>query len=531
MPGTATSVLVVGAGPVGLLAGCELARRGAGLRIIDRLAEPTDESRAIVIHARSLEMLDAMGIVDRFIDTGLRTTGMTMLEGGKRLAHIPFDGVDSPYPFTITTPQTETERILAERLGELGGAVERGVELVGLTQGPDAVEARLRHPDGTEETASFDRVVGADGAHSTVRGLVGTRLEGSFTGERFILGDVEAEHALDTSSMYTYFAPQGPLLVFPMVGERTRLIAQLADAGDGPIDLHPTQEALQEIVDARAEGIRIIRSHWLTEFEIHHAQVPAYRVGRVFLAGDAAHIHSPAGGQGMNTGMQDAFNLAWKLALAGPAGAGALLDSYDAERRPVAATMIEFTTRLTRVGTLGNTLARHLRDTVVHAATGLAPIRGMLADAVEEVGLAYRDSPVVADAGHRHRGRVHAGDHMPRLPDAGLDRRMRQICAGTTDHVVLTVVAAPAEPAPPDTGGLPAVHVAIASGGGDLPGYDAVIDDPGRVFPGRYGLPRAGGRIAIRPDGYIGAVTGPDGDGIAAYGWLLRATPEDGDGA
>ncbi len=523
MPGTATSVLVVGAGPVGLLAACELARRGVALRVIDKLAEPTDESRAIVIHARSLEMLDRMGIVDRFIDTGLRTTAMTMLEGGKQLARVPFDGVASPFPYTITTPQTETERLLAERLAELGGAVERGVELVGLDQTAEAATARLRHPDGAEETAAFDWVVGADGGHSTVRSLVGSKLEGSFKGERFILGDVEAEHDLDTSSMYTYFAPGGPLLVFPMVGERTRLIAQLADAGDGPIDLNPTQEALQQVVDARAPGIRITASHWLTEFEIHHAQVPAYRFGRAFLAGDAAHVHSPAGGQGMNTGIQDAFNLAWKLALAGPAGTDPLLDSYDAERRPVAAKMIEFTTRLTQAGTLDSALARHLRDAVMHAATGLAPVRSMLADSVEEVALAYRDSPAVQDGGHRHRGRVHAGDHMPLLPDADLDRRLREICAGTTDHVVLTVAAAPTTPGPPpDTGGLPAVHVAVSTAGGDLPGYDAVVADPGRVVAGRYGLPRGGGRVAIRPDGYLGAVSGPEDGGLAAYGRRLN---------
>ena len=190
-------------------------------------------------------------------------------------------------------------------------------------------------------------VIGADGAHSPVRHLLGAKLAGSFVGERFLLGDVDAEHNLDTDAMFTFFSPSGPVLAMPMRDGRARVMAQVHDAPGTPMNLHPTLEQLQEVLDERVGGIKLLKAHWLTSFELHHAQVPQYRWGRAFLVGDSAHIHSPAGGQGMNTGMQDAFNLAWKLAavIDGQAGDG-LLDSYQAERYPVAQSMIKFTERL-----------------------------------------------------------------------------------------------------------------------------------------------------------------------------------------
>jgi 2-polyprenyl-6-methoxyphenol hydroxylase-like FAD-dependent oxidoreductase len=245
--------------------------------------------------------------------------------------------------------------VLGEHLQSLGVSVERGVELVALTQdGPDAKAAQLtlRHDDGSTEQVSTSWVIGADGAHIAVRRLVGTKLAGSFVGERFLLGDVDAKHQVDLDSMHTLFAPDGPVVVLPMRDGRMRFLAQVHDAPGAPMNMHPSQAELQAIIDRRIGGIQVLRSHWLTGFEIRHARVPAYRWGSVFLAGDAAHIHSPAGGQGMNTGMQDAFNLAWKLAavLKGDGG-DTLLDSYQAERLPVADAVIAFTNRLTKVGT------------------------------------------------------------------------------------------------------------------------------------------------------------------------------------
>jgi 2-polyprenyl-6-methoxyphenol hydroxylase-like FAD-dependent oxidoreductase len=295
-------------------------------------------------------MFDRMGIVDEMLSTGIKATAMQLYAGHRKLFRVPLGGVDSAFPFTLTTAQTETERVLDEHLQSLGVTVERGVELVALSQDRDGVELTLRREDGSTEQASAAWVIGADGGHSAVRRLVGTKLAGSFVGERFLLGDVDAEHRLDLDSMHTFFSPAGPVVVLPMQDGRMRFLAEVHDAPGTPMNMHPTQEELQAVLDERIGGIRLLRSHWLTSFEIHHARVPAYRWGRVFLAGDAAHIHSPAGGQGMNTGMQDAFNLSWKLAavVSGQAG-DTLLDSYEAERVPVADSVIAFTHRLTKV--------------------------------------------------------------------------------------------------------------------------------------------------------------------------------------
>jgi 2-polyprenyl-6-methoxyphenol hydroxylase-like FAD-dependent oxidoreductase len=285
-----------------------------------------------------------------------------------------------------------------------------------------------------------------------VRRLVGTRLDGSFQGERYLLGDVEADHQLDRSSMYTFLSPDGLLAVFPMRESRMRLIAQLTQAPGGLPGSEPTQEELQRIADARAGGITITQSHWLTEFEIHHAQVPAYRFGRVFLAGDAAHVHSPAGGQGMNTGMQDAYNLAWKLALATRGKAGdALLDSYHAERHPVGAQVIAQTTRLTSLSAVDGDLRQKLRNELMHAALGIPPLRAAMARQAEEVTVAYRDSPVVTGGRHGH-GALAGGDHAPAVASPVLRRQLDAAWAARPcGHLVLTI--APGHlPVPPAAG-------------------------------------------------------------------------------
>src|ERR1700712_1937755 len=359
------AVVIVGAGPVGLVAACDLARRGVSIRIFDKLAAPTTESRAIAIHARSCDMLDRMGVLDDLAATGVKSTAMNMFSNGKKMFRAPLDTVDSAFPYALITAQTETERVLTEHLTRLGVTIDRGFTLTELTQDADVVHLALQRVDGTTERMDTSWVVGTDGSHSSVRRLVGTKLDGSFKGERFILGDVEVEPSFDNTNMYTYFHTDGPVVTLPMRGDRVRFLAQIHDAPGAPLNLKPPTAELQKIVDERIGGRTITTPHWVTCFEIHHGQVPEYRFGRVFLAGDAAHIHSPAGGQGMNTGMQDAFNLCWKLAevIKGDAG-DALLNSYNAERHPVGKRVIDFTSTLTKVGTLKG-LARVARNALV----------------------------------------------------------------------------------------------------------------------------------------------------------------------
>ena len=505
-------VLVVGAGPVGLVLAGELARRDVPVRIVDTLAAPTTESRAIVVHARSLEMLERVGVLDDIIASGIKATGVEMHASGRTLARVVLDIVDSAHPYSVVTAQTETERVLTGNLAKHGVEVERGVSLTGLEQSATGVTATLRSADGSEESVAASWLVGADGARSEVRRQVGSALEGSFHGERFLMGDVHAEHDFDPRSMYTFFsAHDGPLMVFPMKGDRMRLIAQIPTASTD----EASQEWLQRVADERAAGrIRIHDSLWLTCFEIRHAQVPQYRIGRVFLAGDAAHIHSPAGGQGMNTGMQDAFNLGWKLAAAYRGSASqTLIDSYHAERHPVAARVIEFSTRLTHLSTLTNPVAQQLRNAVLHTATGIGPARSALADETEETTLTYHGSPaVVGSAAH---AKIRGGDHLPDV--SGTD--LRRVLSTETGHVLVTLGPGRA------AAELPGVRqVLLADTDAAVDGFDVVVADPDRRAAARFGL--ASGRIMVRPDGYVGAIADGDDDRpITAYR-ELTARPE-----
>ncbi|SNS94439.1 FAD-dependent monooxygenase [Rhodococcoides kyotonense] len=473
-----TDVLVVGAGPVGLVLAVDLARRGVATRIIDRRTEPTDESRAVVVHARSLEMLDALGVVERIIDSGRTTIGVQFHADGKVLANIPLDTVDSPYPFSVTTAQTETERILTDRLRTLGVEIERGVELIDLAQDGASVQAFT-----STGTITCRYLAGTDGASSTVRHHLGQKLEGSFKGERFLMGDVDATYDLDRRAMHIFASTGGgPALIFPMVGERVRVIAEISeDESDRPASM----EWLQQVCNERGLGAQIRSPRWLTTFEIHHAQVPRYRTGRVFLAGDAAHVHSPAGGQGMNTGMQDAFNLGWKLgsAVAGTASE-TLLDSYHLERHPVAAHVITETTALTRAATIESKVARGVRNRILHVVGGRELVQHRIADEMEEYSVSYSDSPIVRKGLHAH---VTAGESARAVEGTELwsylinARRIHP-----SDHVLL-VVQADAQPI-------------------SIPGTTAISvwDDE---IAKRYGM---NGIVLIRPDGYIATVTRAD---------------------
>ncbi|QJU54305.1 FAD-dependent monooxygenase [Herbiconiux sp. KACC 21604] len=472
-PSAGARVLIVGAGPVGLVLAIELARRGVPFRIVDRLAAPTTESRAVVVHARSLEMMDALGgsLVDELRATGVVTTGVQFHGAERTVARFSFEGVDSTHPYSITTPQTETERILTQRLGELGVGIERGVELIGLEQSDAGVTVHLTSEAGAE-TLEVGWVVGCDGARSAVRHLVGEKLVGSFHGERFLMGDVEAdaEDDLDRSSMQMYLgAADGPGVVFPMAGTRARVIVEIDSAGEAP---PATLDWLQRVVDERRMGLRLHDPHWLTTFDIHHAQVPRYRVGRVLLAGDASHVHSPAGGQGMNTGMQDAFNLGWKLALVAdgtlePADAEWLLDSYHAERHPIAARVLRFSTGMTKVGTLDTGPGRFIRDHLLAAMSSLPPARARLAAEIEETGVDYRGGPLGAPGGGPRRSSVRAGDALP------VSLRTTDAVAGSPLGVTRVEVAG--------------AHPAARS----------------------LGLGSEGGTVVLRPDGYLGGAFRP----------------------
>ncbi|WP_369253174.1 FAD-dependent monooxygenase [Geodermatophilus amargosae] len=502
-------VLVVGAGPVGLVAACELARQGVRARIVDPLERPTDQSRAVLLHARSQELLAALGALDRVEAASRRITGFEVRAGGRALARMRLDDLPTRYPWALDVPQSDTEAALGARAAELGVTVERGTGMAALTQDADGVEVTLRSATA-EERVRVGWVVAADGAHSPTRKAVGTALSGSFSGQHFVFADVDAETDLSPDTVRMFAHPEGISAVFPLPGDRVRLLFLVDRPGTGET---PTPELVQSRADRRMEGrVAVRRSRWLTYFEVHHGQVPRYRHGRVLLAGDAAHIHSPAGGQGMNTGIQDAANLAWKLALVARGRARAdLLDSYDAERRPVGAAVIRGTTALTTMGTLTGARAV-VRNTALHVAASARPLTDAAAARLAELTVAYPDSPIVGSRGRRAPSTARPGTHAPdpaglvttggapvRIGDL-LRRPGHLLLARTDDRAVLEALRS----ALGDLGTVVPVVPDAARAGAD----EGAVVDPGDVVGRAYGT-GDDGLVLVRPDGYVGFTCTP----------------------
>jgi 2-polyprenyl-6-methoxyphenol hydroxylase-like FAD-dependent oxidoreductase len=384
------SVLVVGAGPVGLALACELARHGTSCRIVDQNDARSTTSKALGVQSRTLEVLYDLGIVDRALAAGRRIHGVNAYADGQRIVHVDLDDMDAPYPFALSLPQSDTERILEERLGELGVAVERGKKLTHLVQDDEGVTATLAPGD---EAVRTRWLVGCDGAHSAVRRCLGLSFEGAKYDESFALGDVHIDCALPDDETHAFLSSDGVFVMLPLPGEHLWRVVVDRVAGD------PTLESLQELAKKRgATNVRLRDPGWLSGFSIHRRMVPSFRQGRVFLAGDAAHIHSPVGGQGMNTGIQDAYNLAWKLALV-DAGAGrdTLLASYDVERRPIAASTLQGTDLATRVVTIRNPIARELRNLLAAHLSSIEIVQQRIMRNAAELTLNYRKSPLVGE--------------------------------------------------------------------------------------------------------------------------------------
>jgi 2-polyprenyl-6-methoxyphenol hydroxylase-like FAD-dependent oxidoreductase len=392
-----TQVLIAGAGPVGLTAALELARYGISVRIIDKAAQRTDKSKALVLWSRTLELLDRSGGTAPFVAAGFKAMGVNFVAGdGKIVGHVSMDAVKSPYPYGLMLPQSDTERLLDERLQSFGVTIERQVELVHLADKGEHVEVVLRHPDGREEAVTSDWLLGCDGAHSAVRHGIGAKFEGETMNSDWMLADIHLKgYPFPDSEASVHWHKDGAFVIFPISPGRYRVIADLPMTAEAHPPT-PTVAEVQAIIDRRGPpGIVAFDPIWLAGFRINGRKVADYRHGRVFLLGDAAHVHSPAGGQGMNTGMQDAFNLSWKLAaVARGLCKPAVLDSFSAERSGVGEEVLKAAARLTTVGTMKNAVAQTIRDTVGHALLGLAAFREKLADTMTEVTIGYPKSPL-----------------------------------------------------------------------------------------------------------------------------------------
>lgn len=481
-------VLIAGAGPVGMTLAMSLARQGVPVRIVDENAARTDKSKALVIWPRTLELLAIQGCEASFIAAGTQGHGLRLVANGEPLIHVTLDVIDSAYRFALLIPQSETERLLEEELASLGVAVERTTTLTSFTDQGDRVSASLRHADGRTESVDVAYLAGCDGAHSIVRHGLAMPFEGDTTPWDWVLGDFHIDGAIASDEITMCWTQEGILALFPMGGTRFRLIADngLASADAGP---PPTLAELQSLLDARGpKGLRGHDAVWLSRFRINERKVKEYQRGRVFLAGDAAHIHSPAGGQGMNTGMQDAFNLAWKMALVYRGlAAGSLLDSYTIERSAIGDQVLRDTARLTEVAMVRNPWLQEVRNLVASTLMGhVAAIRQRMVDALSEVDLHYPHSPLTRSphgAARRPAGGERAVD-VPLDTTAPSPVRLNDIL-GRGCFAVLSVGVAPvAVPATLAT-------LAVAAHCEAHPAYD-----PGHAY-------------LIRPDGYV--ALGTDG--------------------
>jgi len=385
------------------------------VRIVDRTAEPGTTSRALAVQARTLELYRQLGLADAVVERGQKMVSANIWVAGKKAARIRFGDMGeglSPFPYALIFSQDEHERLLIERLREAGVTVERRVELLGFEDGGDRVRARLRRADGPEVfEAAY--LAGCDGASSTVREGLAVGFPGGTYAHLFYVADVEALAPARDGQLHGTLDEAEFLLVFPLKGERrARLIGVVRDEAEGRRDGLTWDDVSKDIM-ARI-GIVVERVNWFSTYHVHHRVADRFRKGRVFLLGDAAHIHSPVGGQGMNTGIGDAINLAWKLAevLHGRAP-GSLVDSYEPERIAFARRLVATTDRVFTLVTSRGPIARYVRTKVVPMLVPLVfrarAARWLMFRTISQTGLSYRDSPLSTG----RAGRVHGGDRLP----------------------------------------------------------------------------------------------------------------------
>lgn len=516
-------VLVAGAGPTGLTAACELARRGVVPRVVEAGTERSRDSKALTVHARTLEALDLLGLADEFVrrghpSPGIRTdTGL----GSYRPVQIEMHRMDTRFPYVLILPQYETEEILEKRLNELGGTVERGAEFTGFSERHgEWVDSRLRLPNGSEEEVRSRYLIGCDGADSTVRHELGLPFEGSAYDWVAFLADVRIEGYPVGGSLRYFTSSRGFVFTVYIEEDFHRLIAidfakQQTDSSE-ELELDDLQETIDAIVPTKLilKEPRSIR-RWDSQLR----QVSTYRSGNIFLAGDAAHMHSPMGGQGMNIGMQDAFNLSWKLALVLRGEAPkALLDTYNEERYPVDARLMRISDLTLRSVLTRSPTRRTVRNLAIRALTKLGPVERILAEDLSNVNVNYRYSTVKLGF-----GALRAGDRVPDLelatppeaekPSVRLYELLRDpsyalFVAATPDrmrrdpYAIARLLQAVGDIS---DGDIVRPHIVLDEEVPEVPGLDPgtpVWVDLKRQFRHKLGA-KHGSVLLVRPDGYL----------------------------
>jgi len=496
-----TDVLIVGAGPTGLMLANQLARRGVGALIIDRHAGPSLQTRALGVQARTLEIYAQLGIVDRALELGKKATGANMWAQGRKTARVPLGEAGrsaTPYPFILILGQDDNEWIMGDKLRDLGGSVQWNTELVDLAQDGSGVTATVKLPDGTKKELRAAWVAGCDGAHSSVRELTGITFPGAPYEHVFFVADTEVTGSMVPDEVNVYLWREGFHLLFPMRGkDHWRIV------GIFPPNLRNRRDVTFEDVipslrNEAGTSLSFKACTWFSTYRIHHRGAARFRDRRCFLLGDAAHIHSPVGAQGMNTGLQDAYNLAWKLALVVKNQANvALLDSYEEERIPIARRLLNTTDRAFRLAVSDSWFAGLFRTKVLARIAAFAMSLDRIQKAafriVSQTGIHYHNGSLSKSLDGLPDGAPRAGDRFPWL-------RLTFRTGGHVEGVFeklddtrlnLVVVGQPT---------LPDGELEV----GDLLHTHVIPDDPiNRVELARAGIPRPS-FFLVRPDGHVG---------------------------
>ncbi len=464
-----TDVLIVGAGPTGLMLANQLGRRGVRTMIIDRHDGPALQTRALGVQARTLEIYSHLGIVDRALELGTPGTGANLWARGRKMARVPLGEAGAsvtPYPYILVLGQDDNERIMGERLRDWQLPIQWNTELLALERRADHAVATLKHPDGATRNLTATWVAGCDGARSAVRELNGITFPGAPYEHVFFVADVEAVGSMVANEVNVYLWRSGFHLLFPMRGENHwRIVGILPKALRDRKDV-TFEEVIPSIKSELGAGLEFKSCTWFSTYRIHHRAASRFRAGRCFVLGDAAHIHSPVGAQGMNTGLQDAYNLGWKLALVvqGKADA-ALVDSYEEERLPVAQRLLGTTDRMFRFVVSDSWMAGFFRTQIMarmaSVAMSTSRVQRAAFSTVSQTGINYRESSLAVCDERLPDSAPQAGDRFPWLKlrmDSGPVQDLFQALSDTQLHLLL-FGQGPARDLVPNMGGLLNTHV------------------------------------------------------------------------
>ncbi|ALG10350.1 2-polyprenyl-6-methoxyphenol hydroxylase-like FAD-dependent oxidoreductase [Kibdelosporangium phytohabitans] len=469
-------VLVVGAGPTGLTAAMELSRLGVPVRIVDKAPEAARTSRATDIHARTLELLVPRGVGHHLLQSGIKVTGTTLYGRGRRLITLRLDKMASRYNQVLLLDQAKTEQLLRDQVKRQGVHVEHGVELLSFTQGPEGVRAVLKSDRG-EEVLDAAYLIGAEGAHSGVRHALGLSFEGRSLPDEYALADVLADGPLRRDEQALFVSPKGFVAIFPISGEWFRIMATDEGGDEGTPDLARMQELCDQTLPFPCE---LRGMNWSSRFRVHSRHASALRAGSVLLGGDAAHVHSPAAGQGMNAGIQDMVNLCWKLAMVYRGQAKPeLLDTYQSDRLPVVVKMVRGTERLATAVPAGKRRTHQLVTRVLPLVLSPNIMHRKVSDWVGQVTVTYRGTAITHGAGRA--GPLRAGDRVPDVAvhTGGNQTRLHDLL--DTDRLTLLTTGPQPELAP----------------------WRHLFTD--HVLAPQPGLLTKGTAMLVRPDGYLGA--------------------------